>query len=76
MSVHIAGYVLLLAVWSIVRIRGLLGRQQNIEAAVYGSIMAVTAVIGSLLIARVNLPSFMSPVIAILEPIGKMLLKQ
>ena len=34
MSVHIAGYVLLLAVWSIVRIRGLLGRQQNIEAAV------------------------------------------
>ena len=38
--------------------------------------MAVTAVIGSLLIARVNLPSFMSPVIAILEPIGKILLKQ
>jgi hypothetical protein len=76
MIVQIAGYVLLLVVWSFVRIKSLLSKQKNKEAAVYGGLMGVSSIIGSLLIARVDIPSTIVPFKIIFEPIGKMLLQQ
>ncbi|MBW7453129.1 hypothetical protein ACFOLF_03875 [Paenibacillus sepulcri] len=73
MIVQIAGYVLLLAGWSFVRIQSLLSKQRNKEAAVYGGLMGAASIIGSLLIARVDLPGFAVPFKIIFEPIGKML---
>ncbi|MGO4543626.1 hypothetical protein AB4Z29_02330 [Paenibacillus sp. 2TAB23] len=76
MIIEIAGYLLGLAVWSVIRIKALVSQKKNKEAAVYGSLMGVSAVLGSLLLARMDLPSFTEPAKMILEPIGKMLLKQ
>jgi uncharacterized membrane protein YjfL (UPF0719 family) len=74
--VQIAGYVLLLVVWSFVRIQSLRSKQKNKEAAVYGFLMGVSSIIGSLLIAGVNIPSIVVPFKIIFEPIGKMILMQ
>ncbi|SFS63085.1 hypothetical protein [Paenibacillus sp. BC26] len=76
MTVKITGYVLLLSVWAIVKIKALRRQQKNKEAVVYGCILASAAIVGSILLARVKLPSFVEPARMIFEPIGKMLLKQ
>ncbi|MBP3963213.1 hypothetical protein [Paenibacillus lignilyticus] len=76
MTVKIAGYVLLLLVWTIVKVKSLRSQQKNKEAVVYGCILVSSALVGSILLARVNLPSFTEPARMLLEPIGKMLLKQ
>lgn len=76
MIIYIVGYVLFLAVWAVVRIQAFSSKEKHKEAAVYGSLMGVSAILGSLLIARINLPSFTVPAKMLLEPIGKMLLKQ
>lgn len=76
MTVQIMGYILLLVVWSFVRIQSLLSKQKTKEAAVYGGLMGVSSIISSLLIARVDIPSFIVPFNIIFESIGKMLLKQ
>ncbi|TFE22704.1 hypothetical protein [Cohnella luojiensis] len=76
MIVQIVGYVFLLVVWSFVRIPSLLSMQKNKEAAVFGGLMGVSLIIGSLLIARVDIPSTVVPFKIIFEPIGKMLLKK
>jgi hypothetical protein len=74
MIVQIVGYVLILVVWSFVRIRSLLRMQKNKEAAVFAALMGVSSIIGSLLIARVDIPSTIVPLKMIFEPIGRMLL--
>ncbi|MGO4268473.1 hypothetical protein AB4Z22_01295 [Paenibacillus sp. TAF58] len=76
MIAQIIGYVCLLVVWSFVRIRSLLSLQKSKEAAVFGVLMGVSSMTGSLLIARVDIPSMIIPLKIIFEPIGKMLLKQ
>lgn len=69
-------YVGFLLVWSFVRIRSFLSMQKNKEAAVFGTLIGVSSVVGSLLIFRVNLPSMVVPFKIIFEPIGTMLLMQ
>jgi hypothetical protein len=49
--------------------------QKSKEAAIFGVLMGVSSITGSLLIARVDLPSMVVPFKIIFEPIGKMLLK-
>ncbi|KRE55864.1 hypothetical protein [Paenibacillus sp. Soil750] len=69
-------YVGFLLVWSFVRIRSFLSMQKNKEAAVFGTLIGVSSVVGSLLIFRVNLPSMVVPFKILFEPIGTMLLMQ
>ncbi|OAS15744.1 hypothetical protein A8708_32630 [Paenibacillus oryzisoli] len=69
-------YVSFLLGWSFVRIRSFLSVQKNKEAAVFGSLMGICSVVGSLLIFRVNLPSMVVPFKFLFEPIGTMLLMQ
>ncbi|SFI37353.1 hypothetical protein SAMN02799624_00664 [Paenibacillus sp. UNC496MF] len=74
MIVKLTVFVLIAAVWSAVSIRGLRGRGQNKEAALYGGIMGISVALGCLFIARVNLPSFILPSQMLFEPVGKLLL--
>ncbi|MDQ0899548.1 hypothetical protein QFZ80_003376 [Paenibacillus sp. V4I7] len=74
MIVQIVGYVCILVVWSFFRIQSLLSMQKSKEAAIYGVLMGVSSISGSLLIARVDIPSIVFPFKIIFEPIGKMLL--
>ncbi|KRF21748.1 hypothetical protein [Paenibacillus sp. Soil787] len=76
MIFQVVGYSLITCVWSFVRIQSLLSKHKNKEAAVYGGLMGVSSVIGSLLIARVDVPSAVVPFKLIFEPIGKILLMQ
>ncbi|CAH1222468.1 hypothetical protein PAECIP111891_05350 [Paenibacillus allorhizoplanae] len=69
-------YVGFLLVWSFVRIGSFLSVKKNKEAAVFGTLIGVSSVVGSLLIFRVNLPSMVVPFKIIFEPIGTMLLMQ
>ncbi|NBD23728.1 hypothetical protein [Paenibacillus glycinis] len=75
MIVQIGGYVLVLAAWTVIRTRAMLFERQKKEAALYGALMVGCCLIGSLVIARVNLPSFTAPARLLLEPLGKFLLK-
>ena len=76
MIAQIGGYLVLLGIGSFVEIHSLLKKRQTKEAELYGGLMGVSAVIGSLLIAGVSLPSLVVPYEIIFQPIGKMLLKQ
>jgi hypothetical protein len=76
MIVQIGGYICLLAVWSFVSIQALLRKQQTKEAAVYGGLMGVAAVIGSLLMAGVNIASVVSPYTFAFQSLGNMILKK
>lgn len=75
MSAYLVGYVVFGALWTIARMRTLLGKQKGREAAVYGATMSISLVIGSLLLVRMKLPSFVLPVQRLLEPIGQFLLR-
>ncbi|BFT72950.1 hypothetical protein [Paenibacillus sp. P36] len=74
MIVKIVLFVCFMIVWSFVTIRSMLRRQKNREAAVFSSLMLISSVVGSLLMARVELPSMVVPFKIVFEPIGKMLL--
>ncbi|MFD2614827.1 hypothetical protein [Paenibacillus gansuensis] len=76
MIVQITGYVLVLAVWSFVRIRSLLRKQKIKVAAIYGLLMGTSTIIGSLLLAGVEVPSPDYPFQILFEPIGRMLLRE
>ncbi|MCM3628313.1 hypothetical protein M3194_13150 [Paenibacillus glycanilyticus] len=76
MIAYIMGYVLIVVLWITFRIRSLLGNQKNKEAMVISGILVISLLIGSLLIGRVRLPSFVLVMQILLEPVGKYLLKQ
>lgn len=75
MIMEIGSYVLALAVWTVYRMRFLLSERKRKEAAVYGVLMGIACMVGALVIARVNLPSFTAPAKMLFEPVGKFLLK-
>ena len=76
MNAQVVVFVCSILIWSFIRIRAMLGRQKNREAAVFGSILGISAIAGSLLLARVNIPSMIVPFKMMFEPFGKMLLMQ
>ncbi|MFD0694630.1 hypothetical protein ACFQZT_11050 [Paenibacillus sp. GCM10027628] len=74
MMAQICGTIILITVWSFMKIRSLLMKQQTNEAVIYGGIMGLSAVIGALLMAEVKLPSLVVPYEIVFQPIGKMIL--
>ncbi|MCY9659152.1 hypothetical protein P5G65_21635 [Paenibacillus chondroitinus] len=74
MIMSIIYYLTFMVVWSLVTIRLMLRRHKYREAAVFGGLMTISSIIGTLLIARVNLPSMTVPFKIVFEPFGKMLL--
>lgn len=76
MIAQIGLYVICVIVLSIVRIQSLLRKQQKKEAALYGGLMTVCVVLGSLLLAGAQMPSLIVPYEIVFQPIGKMILKQ
>ncbi|MDG0812843.1 hypothetical protein [Cohnella rhizosphaerae] len=76
MIAYIAAYALIGTIWTIVRLTALLEGRKNKEAAVYGGTMVISLVIGSLLLARVKLPSFAMAAQWLLAPVGHFLLRQ
>ncbi|MDQ0901954.1 MULTISPECIES: hypothetical protein [unclassified Paenibacillus] len=69
-----AGYVLCLCMYTLLQIRRLWGSNEKREAWIYALFMTVTAVIGALLIAGVEVPSLVVPYKFLFEPLGKMIL--
>jgi hypothetical protein len=76
MIVKLLAYMIVFGVWSFVGIRSLLSKEQKKSSVVYGCLMVISIVIGSLLIAKVNIPSLVYPYEIVFEPIGKIILKQ
>ncbi|WP_274649526.1 hypothetical protein [Paenibacillus humicola] len=76
MIVQIGGFVLVLVVWTFVNMKSLVRKQQTKVAVVYGGLMGLSAVAGSLLIAGVDLSSLVLGPYDIFIPIGKMILKK
>ncbi|AZN41265.1 hypothetical protein [Paenibacillus albus] len=74
MITQLIGYILMLAIWSILSIRSLLMKQKNKEAALYGGLLALAAIIGCFCITKTELPSFVIPFQLLFEPIGMKLL--
>ncbi len=75
MIVQIVGFLVLSVIWTISRIRPLLADHKHKEAAIYGSLMGIAAILGSLLLARVEIPSVIIPFNLAFEPLGKVILK-
>jgi hypothetical protein len=76
MKVEIALYAGYLIILTVVRTRSLSRNGKTKEASLYGGLMAVCAVLGSLIIAKVDIPSLVVPYQIVFEPIGKMILKE
>ncbi|MEK5645751.1 hypothetical protein BK138_32600 [Paenibacillus rhizosphaerae] len=76
MIAYIVGYVLIVVIWFFYRIKPMRRNKDTKEMVVFGGILGVSLLIGSLLIAHVDLPSFILACQFPLEPIGKYLLKQ
>ncbi|KRF43698.1 hypothetical protein [Paenibacillus sp. Soil787] len=68
------GYVLCICAYTLFQFRRLWGSNEKREAWIYALIMTVTAIIGALLIAGVELPSLVVPYKLLFEPLGKMIL--
>ncbi|REE89009.1 hypothetical protein A8990_107105 [Paenibacillus taihuensis] len=75
MIAQIGGYWLMLGAWSFISIRSLLARKKKREAALYGVIMLMGAVLGSFCLAHKDLPGFTIPFKLLFEPIGMKLLR-
>lgn len=67
-------YVLCLYAYTFFQVRRLWGRQEKREAWVYTIFMGLSSAIGALLIAGVELPSFVVPYQIVFESFGKKLL--
>ncbi|WP_217597540.1 hypothetical protein [Cohnella sp. GbtcB17] len=76
MIAYIVFYAVFGTIWTIVRVRTLITGNQNKVAAVYGGTMVVSLVIGSMLLARLKLPSFVLAAQWLLAPIGHFLLRK
>lgn len=67
-------FIIPMVMYSFMKIKTLKSNDQKKEATLFGSIMAITLVVGSLLILNVNIPSFIIPFKILFEPIGKKIL--
>lgn len=76
MMLKVSGYAVLLAVWGIIRIRLMIRRREPAAAIVYGGIMLICLVVGTLIIAKVKVPSFNAPVDFVFQEVGKQLLRK
>lgn len=76
MIAQIGLYVVCVIMLSFVRIRSFLRNQQKKEAALYGGLMIICALLGSLLLAEVEIPSLVIPYEIVFQPIGKAILKK
>lgn len=74
MIAFIGGFLVFLILLSYFQIRSILAKGNKKEACVYGFLMGLAAVIGSLLIAGVEIPSPNIVFTKIFEPIGKAVL--
>ncbi|WP_018132850.1 hypothetical protein [Effusibacillus pohliae] len=73
MKIQIIGFLLLLAVAAYFQIRSLLAKGLQKEVIVCGGLWGLAAIIGSLLIAGVDVPKPTVPLQIVFEPIGKAL---
>ncbi|NQX58286.1 hypothetical protein [Paenibacillus qinlingensis] len=76
MIVQIAVYVIVMLSWSFYKTRYYFNKKQPKEAVIYSCLMGVCAILGSLVIAHIHVPS--STVLARLmfEHFGKIILQQ
>lgn len=76
MIAQAGGYLIFMTIGTIIRVRSLIRLQKNKEAAVYGGLMGLSAIVGTLILAEVQLPSPIVPFKAAFEPIGKLILRR
>lgn len=74
--VNIAFFLLFIASISYVQINVLSGKREKKEVIIYAGLMLIAAVIGSLLLAGVHLPSPAIPLQAVFGPVGKFFFPQ
>lgn len=75
MIAQVGGYIVIVAGWTLFKVRSLAAERHYKEAALYGGLMGLAIVLGSLMIAKVELPSFIVPFQQLFEPIGRKLLR-
>lgn len=61
--------------WAFLCVRDLLAKHKKREAWIYGALLGICLVIGTLLLAQVIMPSFIVPFNAVFEPLGKLILQ-
>lgn len=74
MIVQMGAYVLIFAGWTTYKVRSYARKRDYKTAVLYGGLMGFAIVIGSLQIAKIQLPSFIIPFKLLFEPIGHALL--
>lgn len=76
MTVRILAFLLFLGILSFVQVKPLLKKGKRKEAAVVVSLMGLSAAVGSLLIAGIDIPSPTVLLRMVFEPIGKAILQE
>jgi uncharacterized membrane protein len=76
MILQIVTFVILTLGLTIYNVQIFLYKKELKAALLYGGLMGICMIVGSLIFAKVDIPSTTIPVRTIFEPIGKMILKQ
>ncbi|MGO4546410.1 hypothetical protein AB4Z29_16570 [Paenibacillus sp. 2TAB23] len=76
MIVQIAAFILGMLGLTIYSVQSLLKKQQARVAILYSGLMGICMIFGSFIFAKVHVPSTITPLKTIFEPIGKIILKQ
>jgi hypothetical protein len=76
MILQIVTFVLVTLGLTIYNVQIFLNKQEPKSAILYGGLMGICMIFGSLIFAKVHIPSTTIPVRTIFEPIGKIILKQ
>jgi hypothetical protein len=76
MILQIVTFVIVTLVLTIYNVQIFLNKQQPKSAILYSGLMGICMIVGSLLFAKVQIPSTTIPLRTLFEPIGKIILKQ
>lgn len=75
MIVQIVVLILVLLGWTFYKVQVFLKKNQPKTAGIYGCLMGICIILGTLLVAHVDFPSTTVPLNYMFQPIGKFFLK-
>ncbi|BFT72862.1 hypothetical protein [Paenibacillus sp. P36] len=76
MILQIVTLIIVMLGWTLYRVQIFLKKNEPVTAGLYGCLMGICTILGSLLAAHVDIPSTTAPLNMIFQPLGKLILNR
>ncbi|MCY9659235.1 hypothetical protein P5G65_21220 [Paenibacillus chondroitinus] len=76
MILQIVTFIIVMLGWTLYKVRMFLKKNQPVTAGLYGCLMGICTILGSLLAAHIDIPSTTTPLNLLFQPIGKLILNR